>query len=214
MPYTLVIRDLCNFSNVLIFTFVSFVTKFKSWPRFKISICCNAFRPFSDIFRQINYIYNYKDIKGSGLKGYSLYVLSIIPVWYSGDQGNRASVAQVTVSKWILNLGQLLNLVTNETKVKIRTLEKLHKSLTTNAYGIIFNRTYIYIVNPQPASVQCTLIGALNSVPSRNDQCLRWHPLYHVHCSVPFSTLPSTSYSIICLGTIKKPVAHCSNQDV
>ena len=41
----------------------------------------------------------------------------------------------------ILNLGQLLNLVTNETKVKIKTLEKLHKSLITNAYGIIFNRT-------------------------------------------------------------------------
>ena len=44
----------------------------------------------------------------------------------------------------ILNLGQLLNLVTNETKVKIRTLEKLHKSLITNAYGIIFDRTHIY----------------------------------------------------------------------
>ena len=43
----------------------------------------------------------------------------------------------------ILNLGQLLNLVTNEKKVKIRTLEKFHKSLITNAYGIIFNRTCI-----------------------------------------------------------------------
>ena len=41
----------------------------------------------------------------------------------------------------ILNLGQLLNLVTNVTKVKIRRLEKLHKSLITNAYAIIFNRT-------------------------------------------------------------------------
>ena len=30
-------------------------------------------------------------------------------------------------------------------KVKIRRLEKLHKSLITNAFGIIFNRTYIYI---------------------------------------------------------------------
>ena len=62
----------------------------------------------------------------------------------------------------ILNLGQLLNSVTNVTKVKIRRLEKLHKSLITNAYGIIFNRTcmnelllpnftniyiYIYIIN-------------------------------------------------------------------
>ena len=36
----------------------------------------------------------------------------------------------------ILNLGQLLNLVTNVTKVKIRRLEKLPKSLITNAYGI------------------------------------------------------------------------------
>ena len=45
----------------------------------------------------------------------------------------------------ILNLGQLLNLVTNVTKVKIRC-EKLHKSLITNAYGIIFNRIYIYIL--------------------------------------------------------------------
>ena len=45
----------------------------------------------------------------------------------------------------ILNLGQLLNLVTNVTKVKIRRLEKLHKYLITNAYGIIFNRIYIYI---------------------------------------------------------------------
>ena len=43
----------------------------------------------------------------------------------------------------ILNLGQLLNLVTNVTKIKIRELEKLHKSLITNAYGIIFNRTCI-----------------------------------------------------------------------
>ena len=41
----------------------------------------------------------------------------------------------------ILNLGKLLNLVTNVTKVKIRRLEKLHKSLITNAYDIIFNRT-------------------------------------------------------------------------
>ena len=60
MPYALVIRDLCNFSNVPILTFVSFVTKVKSWPRFKISICCDAFRPFSDVFRQVNYVYNYK----------------------------------------------------------------------------------------------------------------------------------------------------------
>ena len=45
----------------------------------------------------------------------------------------------------ILNLGQLLNLVTNVTKVKIRRLEKLQKSLITNAYGIIFNSTHIYI---------------------------------------------------------------------
>ena len=43
----------------------------------------------------------------------------------------------------ILNLGKLLNLVTNITKVKIRRLEKLHKSLITNAYAIIFNRTCI-----------------------------------------------------------------------
>ena len=40
----------------------------------------------------------------------------------------------------ILNLGQLLNLVTNVTKVKIR-LKKLQKSLIGNAYGIILNRT-------------------------------------------------------------------------
>ena len=33
----------------------------------------------------------------------------------------------------ILNLGQLLNLVTNVTKEKRRRLEKLHKSLITNA---------------------------------------------------------------------------------
>ena len=59
----------------------------------------------------------------------------------------------------ILILGQLLNLVTNLTKVKIRRLEKLHKYLITNAYDIIFNRTcinerllpnfaYIYIYFP------------------------------------------------------------------
>ena len=33
----------------------------------------------------------------------------------------------------ILNLGQLLNLVTNVTKVKISRLEKLNKSIITNA---------------------------------------------------------------------------------
>ena len=47
----------------------------------------------------------------------------------------------------ILNRGQLLNLVTNVTNVKIR-LEKLYKYkfLITNAYGIICNRIYIYII--------------------------------------------------------------------
>ena len=43
----------------------------------------------------------------------------------------------------ILIIGQLLNLVTNLTKVKIRRLEKLHKYLITNAYDIVFNRTCI-----------------------------------------------------------------------
>ena len=37
---------------------------------------------------------------GSELKGIH-HVLNIIPVWSSGDQANRACVAQVTVSKWM-----------------------------------------------------------------------------------------------------------------
>ena len=43
----------------------------------------------------------------------------------------------------ILILGQLLNLVTNVMKAKIR-LEKVPKSLITNVYGIIFDSTYVY----------------------------------------------------------------------
>ena len=57
------------------------------------------------------------------------------------SENGRNALQQMEIS----NLGQLLNLVTNETKVKIRTLEKLHKSLINNAYGIIFNRIYIYV---------------------------------------------------------------------